>query len=92
MAFIFLIVFFIICVAGGYYLFTGLFDLFFGRNYGKDYYKEDKKPFFNIDRSVHYHTHNHEYGEKKVTYIDKNITVIDEETHENVLKNKKRDN
>lgn len=86
MGIIYLLIFFIICVGGGYYICTGLFDMFSGE---KDYYKE-KRPFISIDRSKHYHVHKHDYGEKKITYIDKNITVIDEETHNNVLKNKKR--
>lgn len=88
MGFIYILLFFIICVGGGYYLCTGLFDMIFGKR-DNDYYKPERKPFINIDRSKHYHTHQHDSGPK--TYIDKNITVIDEQTHDNILKNKKRD-
>lgn len=88
MGFVYILIFFIICVGGGYYIATGLFDLTFGKRENNPY-KPEKKPFINIDRSVHYHVHEH--GERKNTYIDKNITVIDEETHNNVLKNKKNE-
>lgn len=63
--FISIVFLFVVCVGGGYWLFTSVFDLFTG----------PKRETY-IDKSVHNHYHTHEH---------KSISIIDNETKENVF-------
>jgi len=55
---LYIIVLFIVCAGGGYWLSTSIFDLFFGVNKNETY----------IDRSIHHHYHKHEH--KNISIID----------------------
>lgn len=62
-----ILVLFIALPVLGYYLFTGVFDLFFPQE--TDSYSPEKKPFIYIDRS------NHHYDNRQI-HLDGDIHTI----------------
>lgn len=60
-AFLFIVIVFIVCVGGGYYVFTGVFDSIFGKRESKggDY----------IDNTTHIY-HNHHYHDNRTINVD----------------------
>ena len=57
------IFFIIVFGVGGWFLFTGIFDLIFGKSEKDSYYPKNYKPDTHIHH--HYNTHNHLHVDKK---------------------------
>ena len=66
--------FLIVCGLAGYYLFTGIFNLFFPPD------KYDSKSSTYIDKSVHHHYHDNRT--LNITDKDSNLHTISKKAHE----------
>lgn len=79
---ILIIGFLIVCGAAGYYLFTFVFDLFFGKHL-----KDDHTPPTYIDKSVHHHYH--DSRTLNITDKDNNLHSISRKSSKSYTEPKK---